>query len=45
MMRTSNSMARRRNDVRKGYIFENMDAKSSSSEEQGHLQKWLKKTE
>jgi hypothetical protein len=45
MMRTSNSMARRRNEVRKGDIFENMDAQSSSSEEQGHLQKWVKKTE
>jgi hypothetical protein len=33
MMRTSNSMARRRNEVRKGYIFENMDAQSSSYEE------------
>jgi Sec7-like guanine-nucleotide exchange factor len=44
MMRTSNSMARRRNEVRKGDIFENMDAQSSSSEEQGHLQKWVKKT-
>jgi hypothetical protein len=38
-------MARRRNEVRKGDIFENMDAQSSSSEEQGHLQKWVKKTE
>jgi hypothetical protein len=37
MMRTSNSMARRRNEVRKGDIFEKMDAQSSSSEEQGHL--------
>jgi hypothetical protein len=45
MMRTSHSMARRRNEVRKGDIFENMDAQSSSSEEQGHLQKWVKKTE
>jgi hypothetical protein len=45
MMRTSNSMARRRNEVRKGDIFEKMDAQSSSSEEQGHLQKWVKKTE
>jgi hypothetical protein len=40
MMRTSNNMARRR----KGDIFENMDAQSSSSEELGHLQKWVKKT-
>jgi hypothetical protein len=39
MMRTSNNMARRRNDVRKGDIFEKMDAQSSSSEEHGHLQK------
>jgi hypothetical protein len=45
MMRTSNNMARRRNEVRKGDIFENMDAHSSSSEEPGHLQKWVKKTE
>jgi hypothetical protein len=36
---------RRRNEVRKGYIFENMDAQSSSSEEKGHLQKWMKKTQ
>jgi hypothetical protein len=39
MMRTSNSMARRRNEVRKGDIFENMDAHSSISEEKGNLQK------
>jgi hypothetical protein len=45
MMRTSHSMARRRNEVRKGDIFEKMDAQSSSSEEKGHLQKWVKKTE
>jgi hypothetical protein len=45
MMRTSNSMARRRNEVRKGDIFENMDTQSSSSEEKGHLQKWVKKIE
>jgi hypothetical protein len=45
MMRTSHSMARRRNEVRKGDIFENMDTQSSSSEEKGHLQKWVKKTE
>jgi hypothetical protein len=37
MMRTSHRMARRRNEVRKGDIFENMDAQSSSSEEKGHL--------
>jgi hypothetical protein len=40
-MRTTNSMARRRNED----IFEKMDAHSSSSEEQEHLQKWVKKTE
>ena len=34
MMRTSHSMDRRRNEVRKGDIFENMDAQSSSSEKQ-----------
>jgi hypothetical protein len=45
MMRTSHSMARRRNEVRKGDIFENMDTQSSSSEEKGHLHKWVKKTE
>ena len=38
-------MARRRNEVRKRDIFENMDTQSSSSEEKGHLQKLLKKTE
>jgi hypothetical protein len=45
MMRTSHSMNRRRNDLIKGDIFENMDTQSSSSEEKGHLQKWVKKTE
>jgi hypothetical protein len=45
MMRISHSMARRRNEVRKGDIFENMDAQSSSSEEKGHLHKWVKKIE
>jgi hypothetical protein len=45
MMRTSHSMARRRNEVRKGDIFEKMDAQSSSSEEKGHLKKWVKKAE
>jgi hypothetical protein len=45
MTRTSHGMDRRRNEVRKGYIFENMDAQSSSSEEKGHLHKWVKKTE
>jgi hypothetical protein len=45
MMRTSYSMIRRRNEVRKGKIFENMEAQSSSFEKQGHLQKWVKKTE
>jgi hypothetical protein len=44
MMRTSYSMTRRRNEVRKGDIFEKMEAQSSSSEKQGHLQKWVKKT-
>ena len=37
-------MARRRNEVRKGDIFENMDTQSSSSEEKCHLQEWVKKT-
>jgi hypothetical protein len=45
MMRNSHSMARRRNEVRKGDIFEKMDAQSSISKEKGHLQKWVKKTE
>jgi hypothetical protein len=45
MMRTSHSMARRRNELRKGDIFEKMDTQSSSSEEKGHLHKWVKKTE
>jgi hypothetical protein len=45
MMRTSHSMARRRNEVRKGDIFEKIDTQSSSSEEKGHLQKWVKKIE
>jgi hypothetical protein len=45
MMRNSHSMARRRNEVRKGDIFEKMDAQSSSYEEKGHLQKWVKKKE
>jgi hypothetical protein len=45
MMKASHSMARRRNEVRKGDNFEKMDAQSSSSEEKGHLQKWVKKTE
>jgi hypothetical protein len=37
MMSNSHSMVRRRDEVRKGDIFEKMDAQSSSSEEQGHL--------
>jgi hypothetical protein len=45
MMKNSHSMARRRNEVRKGDIFEKMGAHSSSSKEQGHLQKWVKKSE
>jgi hypothetical protein len=45
MMRTSHSMDRRRNELIKGDIFEKMDTRSSSSEENGHLQKWVKKTE
>jgi hypothetical protein len=44
MMKTSHSMARRRNEVRKGDIFEKMDTQSSSSKEKGHLHKWVKKT-
>jgi hypothetical protein len=38
-------MNRRSNEVMKGDIFENMEAQSSSSEKQGHLHKWVKKTE
>jgi hypothetical protein len=45
MMRTSHSMTRRRNEVRKGDIFENMEDHSSSSKKQGQLQKSVKKTE
>ena len=45
MMRTSYRMTRRRNEVRKVEIFENMEAQGSSSEKQGHLQKWVKKAE
>jgi hypothetical protein len=45
MMKTSCSMTRIRHEVRKGEIFENMEARSSSSEKQGHLQKWVKNTE
>jgi hypothetical protein len=44
MMRTSHSMARIRNEVRKGDIFEKMDTQSSSSEKHEPLQKWVKKT-
>jgi hypothetical protein len=44
MMRTSYRMTRRRNVVRKGDIFENMEAQISSSKKKGHLQKWVKKT-
>ena len=35
MMRTSHSMDRRRNEVRKGDIFEYMDAHSLGSEGEG----------
>jgi hypothetical protein len=45
MMRNSHSMPRRRNEVRKGDIFEKMDARSSSYEKQEPIQKWVKKTE
>jgi hypothetical protein len=45
MMSTSHIMTRRRNEVRKVEIFEKMGSQSSSSEKQGHLQKWVKKTE
>jgi hypothetical protein len=45
MMRTSYRMTRRRNEVRKEDIFENMEARSSISEKHGHLQNWVKKTE
>jgi hypothetical protein len=37
MMRTSYSLTRIRNEVRKGDIFEMMEAQSSSSKKQGHL--------
>ena len=45
MMRISYSMTRRRHEDRKGDIFEKMEARSSSYEKQGHLQKWVKKIE
>jgi hypothetical protein len=45
MMRTPYSMTRRRNEVRKGDIFEKMEAHSSSYEKQGNLQKWVNKIE
>jgi hypothetical protein len=45
MMRSSHSMARRRNEVRKGDIFENMDTQRLSFEENAHLQKLVKKKE
>ena len=38
-------MTRKIHEVRKKYIFEKMEAQSSSSEKQRHLQKWVKKTE
>jgi hypothetical protein len=38
-------MTRRRNEVRKGDMFENMEAHSSIYEKQRHPQKWVKKTE
>jgi hypothetical protein len=41
-MRTSYSMTRRMHEVRKEEIFEKMEAQRSSSEKQGHLQKWVK---
>jgi hypothetical protein len=43
MMRTSYSMTRRRNEVRKGDAFENMEDQRSSSEKKIHLHKWVKK--
>jgi hypothetical protein len=45
MIRTPYSMTRRRNEVKKGDIFENMVGQSSIFEKKGHLQKWVKKTE
>jgi hypothetical protein len=45
MMRTSHSMARRRNEKRNGDILEKMNAHSSISEKQEPLQKWVKKAE
>jgi hypothetical protein len=38
-------MTRRRNEVRKGDIFEKMEDQSSSFEKKRHLQMWVKKTE
>jgi hypothetical protein len=45
MRSDSNSMTRRKHEVRMGDIFEKLEAQSSSSEKQGHLQKWVKKIE
>jgi hypothetical protein len=45
MVRTSYSMTIRRHEVRKEDIFEKMEAERSSYGKQGHLQKWVKKTE
>jgi hypothetical protein len=45
MMWTSYSTTRRRNEVRKEDIFENMESQSSSFEKKGNLKKWVKKTE
>jgi hypothetical protein len=45
MMRTSYSMNKRRNEVRKEAIFKKMEAQRSSSKKLGHLQKRVKKTE
>jgi hypothetical protein len=45
MMRNSYNMTRRRHEVRKEDIFENMESQSSIYEKMGHLQKWVKKTE
>jgi hypothetical protein len=45
IMRNSYSMTRRRTEVKKGNIFENVESLSSSSEKWGLLQKWVNNTE
>jgi hypothetical protein len=43
MRSSSNGTTRRKHEVRKGEIFERMEAQSSSAKKKRHLQKWVKK--